>query len=119
MITNDDMDHVFHALAHTTRREILDHLRAEPGISVGDLAAKFDVSRIAVMNHLTILERAGLMTSEKQGRSRKLYINIMPIQEIHDRWTDTYSAYWADRLGHIKVAAEAAARAAKGELDNE
>jgi len=34
----------------------------------------------------------------------------MPIQDIHDRWTDTYSAHWADRVNIIKHAAEAVAR---------
>ena len=58
MITNEDMDQVFHALAHETRRAILDHLRHTPGLSVGKLAAHFDVSRIAVMNHISVLEDA-------------------------------------------------------------
>jgi DNA-binding transcriptional ArsR family regulator len=110
MITNDDMDAVFQALAHRARREMLDLVRAKPGLTVGNLAANFDVSRIAVMNHLTVLEKANLIISEKDGRARRLYLNAMPIQDIHDRWTDTYSAHWADRVNLIKHAAEAAAR---------
>lgn len=110
MITNDSMDAIFHALAHTIRREMLDHLRAEPGLPVGKLASRFDVSRIAVMNHVAVLEKAGLMISEKDGRTRRLYLNAMPIQDIHERWSDTYSAYWADRVNIIKHAAEAAVR---------
>ena len=110
MITNNDMDSVFQALAHTSRREIMDHVRARPGLTVGALAAEFDVSRIAIMNHLGVLEKAGLIVSEKQGRSRKLYLNAMPIQEIYDRWSDTYSALWTDRMSLIKQVSEAAAR---------
>jgi DNA-binding transcriptional ArsR family regulator len=105
----DELDAVFQALAHETRRQIMDQVRASPGMSVGIVASKFDVSRIAVMNHLAVLEKAGLIISEKDGRSRKLYINAMPIQEIYDRWTDTYSAYWSDRMSLIKSAAEAVA----------
>lgn len=108
MFTNDDMDKVFAALAHTTRREILDYVRADPGMTVGKLAAKFDVSRIAVMNHLNVLSDAGLILSRKEGRSRRLYMNAMPIQEIYERWTDDYSAHWLDRMSLIKAAAEAA-----------
>lgn len=104
------MDAVFHALAHTTRRAMLDYLRATPGLPVGKLANHFDVSRIAVMNHLTVLEKAGLVISEKDGRTRRLYLNAMPIQDIHERWTNTYSAHWADRVNIIKHTAEAAAR---------
>jgi len=62
------------------------------------------------MNHLAVLEKANLIISEKDGRSRRLYINAMPIQDIYDRWTDSYSAHWADRVNIIKHAAEAAAR---------
>ena len=119
MITNDDMDTVFHALAHTTRRSILDHVRAEPGVTVGKMASNFDVSRIAVMNHLAVLEKAGLIISGKDGRSRRLYMNVMPIQDIYDRWTDTYSAHWADRVSIIKQAAEAAARKLEGGSEND
>jgi DNA-binding transcriptional ArsR family regulator len=108
MITDSNMDAVFHALAHATRRQIMDHVRDTPGIPVGQLAAKFDVSRIAVMNHLVVLEKADLIISKKDGRTRRLYLNAMPIQEIHERWTDAYSAQWAERTSLIKQVAEAA-----------
>ena len=106
MITNDDMDLVFHALAHQSRRRILDLVRDQPGQSVGALASGFDVSRIAIMNHLKVLEEAGLLVSQKDGRTRRLYLNAMPIHAIHERWIDAYSGYWADRLSFIKHAAE-------------
>ena len=110
MITNDDMDLVFHALAHKTRRCILDLVRDQPGQGVGELAKAFDVSRIAIMNHLKVLEEAGLLVSQKDGRTRRLYLNAMPIQAIHERWIDAYSDYWADRLSFIKHAAEGVAQ---------
>lgn len=109
MITSDDMDAVFHALAHQTRRRILDLVRDQPGQGVGELAKAFDVSRIAIMNHLKVLEDAGLLVSQKDGRSRRLYLNAMPIQAIHERWIDAYSGFWADRLSFIKHAAEGVA----------
>lgn len=108
MTANDDMDKVFSALAHTTRREILDLVRDNPGLTVGKLAQNFDVSRIAVMNHLGVLSDAGLIQSKKDGRQRRLYLNAMPIQEIYGRWTDQFSATWLDRMSMIKAAAEAA-----------
>src|ERR1700743_2186355 len=110
MITNDAMDAVFHALAHVHRRHILDAVKASPGVSVGKLAQNFDVSRIGVMNHLAVLERAGLIISEKDGRRRRLFLNAVPIQLIHDRWTTDYSAHGAGRLAGIKYVAEAAAK---------
>lgn len=116
MFTNDEMNAVFHALAHETRRAILDILRASPGLGVGELAKSFDVTRIAVMNHLAVLEAAGLVTSLKEGRVRRLYLNLAPIRMIYDRWSDDYSDYWSGRLISLKYAAEAAA-AKKGDTE--
>ena len=110
MITNADMDLVFHALAHQTRRRILDLVRDKPGQSVGELAQAFDVSRIAIMNHLKVLEEAGLLISQKDGRTRRLYLNAMPIQAIHERWIDAFSEAWADRLSFITQTAEHVAK---------
>ncbi len=58
------------------------------------------------MNHLTVLERAGLVISRRSGRTRQLYLNVAPIQMIHERWVDEYGAFWVDRLLFIKAAAE-------------
>ncbi len=116
MFTESDRDQVFHALAHTTRRAILDHLRDDPGLSVGKLASNFDVTRIAIMSHIGVLERANLIVSEKDGRTRRLYLNAVPIQQIHERWTDQYSSHFASRLTSIKHAAE---NAAKGEMNHD
>lgn len=104
-----DMDAVFQALANASRRRMLDVVKASPGIRVGKLAARFDSSRIAVMKHLTILEQAGLLSSEKRGRTRRLYFNAVPIQMIYDRWTSEYSAYWSGQLATLKYRAEARA----------
>jgi DNA-binding transcriptional ArsR family regulator len=113
MFTYSEMDRVFAALSHTSRREMLDHLRDTPGLSVGELASRFDVTRIAVMNHLKVLQEAQLVISEKDGRSRRLYLNAVPMQAIYERWTDTFSAHWLDRMSLIKNVAEAAARKTK------
>lgn len=102
------MTAIFHALAHETRRRIMDVLKARPGIAVGELAQEFDVTRIAVMNHLAVLEQAGLVVSQKDGRSRRLWLNAAPIQMINDRWLDDYAGHWARKLTGIKYAAEAA-----------
>lgn len=106
MLDDRDMDAVFQALAHESRRRMLDMVKEYPGIGVGALANEFDVSRIAVMKHLGVLEHAGLLVSEKDGRLRRLHFNAIPIQMIHDRWTTEYSAYWSGNLTRIKYLAE-------------
>lgn len=87
---------------------MLDLINASPGCSVNDVAAHFEFSRIAVMKHLRVLEAAGLVHSEKEGRTRRLYFNAAPIQMIYDRWTSQYSRYWASRMTRIKYAVEGA-----------
>ena len=103
---SDDMDNVFKALAHAGRRRILDIVKDRPGASVNEVCEYFDISRIAVMKHLKILEEADLIISEKEGRTRRLYHNAVPIQMIYDRWTTEYSALWAERLSSIKYKVE-------------
>ncbi len=102
----ESVDRVFHALANGHRRQILDIVKASPGCSVKEVCRHFDMSRIAVMKHLTVLERAGLLISEKEGRTRSLYFNSVPIQMIHERWTDEFSALWSHRIARIKNRAE-------------
>ncbi len=100
------MDALFQALGHAARRRMLDIVKATPGCSVNDVAAHFPISRIAVMKHLRALEEAGLLHSEKEGRTRRLYFNAAPIQMIYDRWTTEFSRYWASRALRIKYAVE-------------
>jgi len=102
------MDKVFHALASPVRRRIIDLVMAAPGCNVGEVSRSFDVSRIAVMKHLAVLEDAGLVISEKKGRSRQLYFNAVPIQMIYERWTDKFSALWAGKLTAFKARMEQA-----------
>jgi DNA-binding transcriptional ArsR family regulator len=106
MLDEREVDAVLQALGNESRRRMLDIIKAQPGIAVGALAREFDVSRIAVMKHLAVLEEANLIVSEKDGRVRKLYVNAVPIQMIHERWTTEYSAYWAGQLTRIKYIAE-------------
>ncbi len=100
------MDSLFQALASQARRLILDIVRDKPGCNVNDVCEHFDMSRIAVMKHLRILEEADLLISRKEGRQRRLFFNATPIQMIYDRWTTQFSALWASRLTGIKYAVE-------------
>ena len=111
MSANDLQGQVFAALAHPARRRIIDLLVQLPGCSVKWIASKFEFSRIAAMKHLTVLENAGLVLSEKHGRTRKLFFNPIPIQQIYDRWTTDYGSFWAGRMADIQTRVEE--RAAK------
>lgn len=105
-MNDEDVDTLLAAMAHPARRRMLDLLMAAPGMGVTALATHFDMSRIAVQKHVAVLERAGLVLSEKQGRTRHLHFNAVPIQQLHDRWTTKYSAFWAERMTDIKARVE-------------
>lgn len=102
----DPLGAVFGALSHEARRRMLDIVKSRPGCNVRHVAGHFDMSRIAVMKHLRVLEQAGLILSERRGRTRLLYFNAVPIQEIYDRWTTEFSALWARRLTQVKYRVE-------------
>ena len=101
------MDAVFQALASQHRRKILDLVKSMPGCSVNDVCKYFDMSRIAVMKHLKVLETADLIISQKPGRKRELYFNVVPVQMVYDRWTTEYSKFWASHVTDIKFKSEA------------
>ena len=102
----ESMDAVFQALGCASRRKILDLVKSMPGCSVNDLCKYFDTSRIAVMKHIRVLEKADLLISQKQGRTRELFFNVVPIQMIHDRWTTEYSSFWASKVTDLKFRSE-------------
>ncbi len=102
----DEMDAVFQALASEPRRRILDVLKKEPGCNVNRVCDFFDIGRVAVMKHLSVLESAGLVLSEKVGRERQLWFNPVPIHMIYDRWTTEFSSFWAGKLARLKYGLE-------------
>jgi DNA-binding transcriptional ArsR family regulator len=68
-LTDEAADHLFHALADSTRRDIL--RRAGDGeLSVSRLADRYPMSFAAVQKHVAVLERAGLVTKERRGREQ-------------------------------------------------
>ena len=108
---SDELDLLFSALAHPVRRRVLDLLCEAPGMSVKALASHFDMSRIAVMKHIKALEACELVLSKREGRTRHLFFNSVPIQLIHDRWSDQYSQFWSTRLVDLKTRVESRAEA--------
>jgi DNA-binding transcriptional ArsR family regulator len=97
---------LWRALADPTRRQILDLLTERPRVT-GEIASHFAISRIAVMRHLEVLAGAGLITSRKRGRERWHYLNAVPIERLHERWTTPTSAGFASALLRLKGRAEA------------
>jgi DNA-binding transcriptional ArsR family regulator len=68
-LTDEAVDHLFHALADATRRDIL-RRSVDGELSVSRLAAAYPMSFAAVQKHVAVLERAGLVTKERRGREQ-------------------------------------------------
>ena len=95
---------MFRALASPLRRRILDALQAAP-LTTGALAGAFpDLDRTTVMQHLRVLEGAGLVTSVRRGRERWNYLDALPIKRIHDRWIGAMAARAAQTLSDLAQA---------------
>jgi uncharacterized protein YndB with AHSA1/START domain/DNA-binding transcriptional ArsR family regulator len=104
--TDPELGEVWKALSDPTRRRILDALREGPK-TTGTLCAMFpQLSRFAVIKHLGALEEAHLLIVTPKGRERWNSLNVVPIQQIHDRWIRPYEALWATKLLRLKQIAE-------------
>ncbi len=98
------MDEVFRALDDPSRRLLLDRLFSHDGRSLGELCEFLPgMTRFGVMNHLRVLEDAGLVVSHREGRRKLHYLNPVPIQTIHDRWISKYTAPIARSLAAMTV----------------
>jgi uncharacterized protein YndB with AHSA1/START domain len=98
----DDVDDVFRALADPTRRQLLDELFREDGQTLGQLEARFDMTRFGVMKHLKVLEDAGLVVARKHGREKHHFLNPVPIRLVHDRWVSKYAEPFVSALTDLK-----------------
>jgi DNA-binding transcriptional ArsR family regulator len=89
---------VFVALADPSRRLLLDRLRQRNGQTLSQLCESQSISRQAVTKHLTILEQADLVTSQKRGRERVHFLNPVPIHAVAMRWLKLFDELPLDVL---------------------
>jgi DNA-binding transcriptional ArsR family regulator len=99
-----DLDAIFAALAHPTRRAIIEQL-AEGERTVGELAAPHDVSLPAISQHLRVLEDAGLLMQTKDGRLRICALEAAPLSTAFS-WILRYRVFWEDVLDDIQRSVE-------------
>ncbi len=102
---NTQLDLTFAALADPTRRAILSRL-AKGDISVGELAQPFEISLPAVSKHLRVLERAGLLAQDPQGRVRRCKLRAAPMREAAE-WVQRYRRFWTRQLDALAKFVEA------------
>ena len=83
----DEIERVFAALAHASRRQILGVLRARGGrVRAGDIAARFSCSWPTTTRHLRVLEGAGLVRVEQAGRERWYVLDARKLRRVAGGW---------------------------------
>lgn len=101
-----DDDVVFHALADSSRRQLLDRLYTTGGQTLSQLCEGLPMSRQAVTKHVAILEAANLVTSRRDGREKRHDLNPVPINAIADRWIAKFSRSHLAALSALKTMLE-------------
>jgi DNA-binding transcriptional ArsR family regulator len=105
------LDASFAALADVTRRGVLEQLgRAEASIT--DLAERFDMTLTGMKKHVSVLEEAGLVVTEKVGRVRTCRIGARRLEEV-TAWIDRYHQLWDARFCELDKVVEALKRKEK------
>jgi DNA-binding transcriptional ArsR family regulator len=96
------VDRVFHALGDPTRRAMIEKLSEGP-VSVSRLAKPLDMTLAAVVQHLQVLEKSGLVRTEKVGRVRTCRVEPKGLTVV-ERWVADRRSLWEarfDRLGKL------------------
>lgn len=106
-LTDESLDFVFHALADTTRRDILRRC-AQGAPSVSGLALTYPMSLTAVQKHVAVLERAGLVTKERKGRESLVRTDLTAVGRARQA-LDELELVWRGRVDRMsRLLAEAA-----------
>ena len=95
----EQLDETFFALSDPTRRKMLARL-AQGATTVAQLSEPFDVSAPAISKHLRVLERAGLLTQQREGRARKCQLMAEPLREAA-QWVENYRRFWEAQLDRL------------------
>jgi len=95
----DALSSTFAALADPTRRAILARLSTGDA-TVGELADPFALSLPAISKHLTVLERAGLITKSRDGQRRHCRISAAPLKEATS-WLELYREHWQEHFDNL------------------
>jgi DNA-binding transcriptional ArsR family regulator len=107
-------DPVFKALADPSRRKLLDRLFENNGQTLTELCVDLEMTRQAVTKHLTLLEKANLVVTQKRGRDKLHYLNPVPIHEIAERWIGKYERLRLSVLHDLKKNLESKERETNG-----
>lgn len=95
------VESTFSALADPTRRAVVQRLCNGPA-TVSQLASRFSMALPSFVQHLNVLERAGLLVSRKEGRVRTCQLNPAALRRA-ENWLATHRRQWEDRLDRLEA----------------
>ncbi|MBB3274516.1 MULTISPECIES: metalloregulator ArsR/SmtB family transcription factor [Pseudoxanthomonas] len=98
---SERLDALFHALADDSRRRMVDQLSQGPA-SVSELARPLDLAMPSVVKHLAVLERGGLVASEKQGRVRTFRLIPGALAQV-EAWAAQRERSWRRRFDRLEA----------------
>jgi DNA-binding transcriptional ArsR family regulator len=101
MVQQEVLDRAFAALSDSTRRGILTRLGDGPA-TIGELAEPFDITLTGLKKHVQVLEDAGLVTTEKVGRSRQCRLGTERLDDAM-AWITYYQRLWERRLDGLEA----------------
>jgi DNA-binding transcriptional ArsR family regulator len=93
------LDRVFKALGDSTRRRILGSLDSRER-SVSELAEPLDMTLAAVLKHVVVLERAGLVQRQKRGRTHYCRLDPRPLA-VASQWLEVYRRLWNEQFDKL------------------
>lgn len=97
---SNDLNLTFKALTNPTRRAIVEHLVVKDA-SVSELAEPFKISLPALVQHLQVLEKSGLVNSKKRGRVRFYSLSPKKMSEAEE-WFLEQKQLWEARLNRLE-----------------
>jgi DNA-binding transcriptional ArsR family regulator len=98
-MASSQLDRAFTALAHPTRRAIVQRL-ASGRATVNELAEPFEVSLPSISRHLRVLEAAGLIAQEREGQFRRCHLDSQGLKTAGE-WLDFYRSFWSQSFDRL------------------
>ena len=95
------LDRTFHALGDESRRQILARLAADGACTASELGSPFDSAQPTISKHIKVLERAGLVQRQVDGRVHRFRLVRQPLDEA-EAWIKRHKAFWEGTLERLE-----------------
>ena len=95
------LNHIFHALSDETRRSLLEKIKEKP-VRVTTLANDYPVSLNAISKHIKVLEKAGLIKRNIEGRVHLCQANPKELLTA-EKWIQKYTKFWNEKLNNLET----------------